>query len=182
MVNTTTKILELVKTDRTINLIEISKKLKVSPGTVSYHMAKAIKVGYLYPGMPRLLTQKGCNYLAQLKPPLKIWIPLLPPGINQTYRIGNGHMYKSREANDWAADAAMVIGSAAVDWVDESEYYEICIELHNDRHDVDAPIKLVIDTVAAKLGFNDNRIMKQCSEKKMSNEKGIMIELRPYVL
>lgn len=111
---------------------------------------------------------------------LKIWIPLLPPGINETYKIGNGHLYKSEKAKSWENDAALIIGSEAQDWMDDSEFYEIDIILQNTRTDVDASIKLMIDVLSNKLGFNDNRILRQCSEKVKSDEKGVFIILRNY--
>lgn len=112
---------------------------------------------------------------------LKIWIPILPPGLNQTYKTGKGHFYKSEEAKSWENDAALIIGSEAGDWVDDSEFYEINLTLQNSRHDVDAYTKLVTDCLCHKIGINDNRILKQCSEKIISDKKGIWIELKPYV-
>lgn|SRR3990167_2748166 len=110
---------------------------------------------------------------------LLIWIPLLPPGINETYLIGNKHFYKSEKAKRWEEDAAYIIGSEAQEWEDKSEWYGINITLCNSNYDVDSSIKIVIDTISRKLGFNDKRILKQCSEKVKSDEKGIMIELYP---
>jgi Holliday junction resolvase RusA-like endonuclease len=112
---------------------------------------------------------------------LKIFLPNLPPGINQTYLIGNKHLYKSEKARDWENQASLIIGSEAAvqDWVDDSDFYEVDIKLQNSNHDVDAYTKLVIDCLTQKLGFNDNRILKQCSEKIKADEKGVWIELKP---
>lgn len=111
---------------------------------------------------------------------LKVFLPILPPGINQTYLIGNKHLYKSEAARNWEAQAALIIGSEAASqgWEDDSDFYEIEIKLQNSNHDVDASVKLVIDCLTQKLGFDDKRILKQCSEKIQSNEKGILIELK----
>lgn len=115
-----------------------------------------------------------------------IFIPLNPPGLNGTYQIssasGKAHMFKSSEANLWATQAALLIGAKAgeVDWKDDSQFYEISIKFTNLRQDSDAPIKLIIDTLSQKLGFNDKRIMKQCSEKVEGEIKGVLIELKPY--
>lgn len=117
---------------------------------------------------------------------LRIWIPLLPPGINASYGVGNrkgkADMYKTNEALIWQRGAALIIGSEAArqNWADDSKYYEIVIKFSNWNMDADGPIKLVIDTVATKLGFNDKRILKQSSEKIKSEEKGVWIELKPY--
>lgn len=112
---------------------------------------------------------------------LKVWVPILPPGINRTYLIGNKHLYKSEVARDWETSAALVIGSEAAsqEWLDDSSFYEVNIQLHNSNHDVDAHQKLIIDCLTQKLGFNDNRILKQCSEKIKSDKKGVLIELKP---
>lgn len=118
---------------------------------------------------------------------LKIFVPLLPPGLNQSYGIGKtdedkGFLYKTSPASQWAEQAALIIGSEAgiQEWVDDAEYYEIIIKFSNFRQDVDAPLKLVIDTISQKLGFNDKRIMKQCSEKVKLDVPGVQIELNPY--
>lgn len=119
---------------------------------------------------------------------LKVWIPVCPPGLNETYIIGKnrktgkGWLYKSEEANDWSAKAALIVGFEAAQqgWADESRYYEISIKFSNFRQDVDASVKLVIDVVSQKLGFNDKRIMKQCSEKVKLHEEGVLIELKHY--
>lgn len=115
---------------------------------------------------------------------LRIWVPILPPGINQSYgvvnRQGKGDMYKTQDALIWQAGAALIIGSEAAqqNWMDDSKFYEIKITLYNSRHDVDANLKIVLDTVAEKLGFNDKKIVEQSSKKIQSNEKGILIELK----
>lgn len=114
---------------------------------------------------------------------LKIWIPLLPPSLNETYgvvnRAGKGDLYKNESALIWQTGAALIIGSEAAqqNWVDDSKFYGIKVTLQNSRTDVDASIKLIIDTIATKLGFNDNRILEQSSRKIKSEEKGVWVEL-----
>lgn len=114
-----------------------------------------------------------------------IHIPLDPPGINDTYKIssksGKAEMYKSAEANLWSAQAALLIGAKAGEsnWVDDSQHYELSIIFTNWRLDIDAPIKLVVDCLSQKLGFNDNRITKLTIEKNKSIGKGVYLELKP---
>ena len=115
---------------------------------------------------------------------LSIFIPLLPPGINQTYGIkidkaGKPSMYKRPKAITWSVDASLIIGAKAAEVDFEfSKYYEIYIEFNNWRMDVDAPIKLIIDTVSQKLGFDDKYILKQTSVKKKGGEKSVLIVLK----
>ncbi len=111
-----------------------------------------------------------------------VFIPVFSPGLNKTYKTGKGRFYKAKEIKEWQAQAALIIGSAAAEqeWKDDSEYYEIIIEFNNFRQDFDAPIKLITDTVALKLGFNDKRIMKGSIEKKVSEQDGVLIKLLPY--
>ena len=113
---------------------------------------------------------------------LIVFIPMLPPGLNQTYKTGKGNFYKSSEAKEWQAQAALLIGAEAghQNWVDDSKFYEVELTIQNSRHDTDAFIKLVIDTLAQKLGFDDKRIKKITSEKIVSKEKGITIRLTHY--
>lgn len=113
---------------------------------------------------------------------LTVKINSCPPGINSTYGIKKGSkgLYKEDEATNWATKASYVIGSAAGNqgWEDQSKYYSIEIIFSHPRLDVDAPIKLVIDTVAQKLGFNDFRISKQYSEVIRSENESVTIILR----
>lgn len=114
---------------------------------------------------------------------LKITIESCPPGINATYKVNpNSHrkVYKDEQATAWAAGAALVIGAAAAkqDWKDDCEFYEVEVIFHHPRLDVDAPIKLIYDTLSQKLGFNDGRIIKQGSEKVIDDCEQVVIILR----
>ncbi len=111
-----------------------------------------------------------------------VFIPVLPPGINATYKTTKqGGFYKSKAAKEWQAKAALIIGSQAaeLDWKHESSHYSIEIFLYEWHGDVDACVKLVIDTVSQKLGFDDKLIVKQCSEKieNKYQSKGIYVYL-----
>ena len=113
---------------------------------------------------------------------MDIFIPLNPPGINQTYGYGQGRVYMTDVARSWSEGAAFIVGSEAgmQNWEDIFDYYQIFIKFNNWNLDVDAPIKLVIDTVTRKLGFDDKRILRQCSEKINSGEKGVWVTLENY--
>jgi Holliday junction resolvase RusA-like endonuclease len=114
------------------------------------------------------------------------FIPISPPGINETYKItsqGGVRMYKVTEANDWSAHAALIIGSEAAiqdfELTQEREW-EIRILFSNWRQDVDAPVKLVIDTVAIKLGVDDRCFIEQSSKLLdwAANIQGVLIKIR----
>jgi Holliday junction resolvase RusA-like endonuclease len=111
----------------------------------------------------------------------EVFIPLLPPSINELYNYGKGNVYVSEKATDWAIDAALIIGSAAgtIGWEDTSEYYEIEMWFSNFRMDADAPVKWAIDVLTRKLGFDDKRIIRQCSEKCKLESEGVLIKLIP---
>lgn len=114
------------------------------------------------------------------------FIPNLPPGLNQTYGVtsvgGKARMYKNPVALQWAEKASLVIGAKAgeIDWKDDSKEYEIIIQFNNWRMDTDGPVKLVQDTLATKLGFNDKKITKQSSERTKGGVPGVLIILKPY--
>lgn len=112
---------------------------------------------------------------------LEIFIPLLPPGINRDYGIGrHGKIYKTNEAKAWSSSAALLIGAKAgqIGWEDHGGEFEIEIVCSQMSHDVDSPIKLIIDTVSLKLGFDDKRVRAQSSRREDLGDKGIMIILR----
>lgn len=109
----------------------------------------------------------------------EIYIKENPPGINKTYKISNSRMYKDDVAVKWQYDTALQIGAKAGtdNWTDKYKHYAIYIQFGNCKQDVDAPIKLVIDTLTQKLGFDDSRIIKQCSHKILGGKNGVIISL-----
>lgn len=97
--------------------------------------------------------------------PFSFVIPVCPPGINSTYRYGKGKVYLSDEAQAWKTGAALVIGAAAgrANWKDMGGQYKLTILFSRGERrsiDEDAPVKLIQDTVCAKLMHDqkDDRI------------------------
>lgn len=117
---------------------------------------------------------------------LTVKIDSCPPGVNATYGIkgnrgkGQKGLFKTDEATSWQEGAALVIGSAAAmqDWKDDSKYYSIEIIFHHPRLDADAPLKIIVDTVAQKLGFNDFRISEQHIKRVIDENELVTIILR----
>lgn len=129
---------------------------------------------------------------------LCVQIDALPPGINSQYGVGRGRapspllasivqddrkprVYLTAQAEDWAEKAALVIGAEAgvAGWELESINYGVLIIFSGSRMDVDAPVKLVIDTLTRKLGFDDRYITEQASIRLDSKEKRMLIVLYP---
>jgi len=111
---------------------------------------------------------------------MKLYYEIHPPGINATYKVTGSRMYKSDIAVDWQTSAALAIGSKAgeIDWKDSHDYYGINIYTANKNMDVDATVKLVIDTIAQKLDFNDKRITEIHVYKELDKDyEGIFLEL-----
>ncbi len=115
---------------------------------------------------------------------LVIFIPVSPPGINQQYKIGRragrASFYMSQRSREWADKAALIIGSEASrqGWLSAFSHYRIKISLAKTyRFDLDAPIKLVIDTISRKLGFNDKCVDLIICERAASLEEGVQILL-----
>lgn len=89
-------------------------------------------------------------------------IPFLPTSTNALYKWGKGHMYKTQAAKDWAKDAALLIGAANTvgDWSDYWLVVTLDVCLPNPaRRDIDNCAKLALDTLAAKLGFDDRYVI-----------------------
>lgn len=115
-------------------------------------------------------------------PVLDVDIPLEPPGINQTYKItcvsGKARMYKSKKAKTWATDAALIIGSGGRDFTfNIKSDYLVKIDFAAKGYDVDAPVKLILDTLCQKLGFNDKYIDELHIKKNNSIAIGIRVRL-----
>lgn len=123
-------------------------------------------------------------------PHIKIWIPIVPPGVNQTYGVNcksKQKVYKTPAAKQWENDAIMPIRSAAnsndfrID--PKNDRLNISILMLGSGHDVDAPIKMIIDTVARVLGFDDKIVMHVSSDIDRSYpERGVLIEIEKEIL
>ena len=116
---------------------------------------------------------------------MRIDIPGSIVGVNQTYKRGKNSFYKSTEAKNWQLGASHIIGSISgvTGWEDNSDFYQLII-IHKSQHDIDAPVKLAIDTLCLKLGFNDKRILDLHLTKVMGNEieEGLTMILLPITL
>lgn len=120
---------------------------------------------------------------------LSVYIPILPPGINATYKVSpfsGKKIYKNATAVKWAEGAAHLIRNASSlqEWTDNCETYDLYMEIWGWRGDVDSHIKLVQDTVCQSLGFDDKRIRSVCSRKMdgAQSQPGISIKLNGYGL
>lgn len=123
----------------------------------------------------------------------KVWIPIVPPGFNQMYGVTTykdeetgkikARMYKKKVAYDWIEAATMPIRTAAnyVGFIIDPYKDRIIIRfwVYNARKDVDAPVKLVQDTIAKVLGFDDKIVIDVHPRKLKDKTKdaGIFIEV-----
>lgn len=123
----------------------------------------------------------------------QVQIPTTPPGINQTYKVSQkwgvdkkgkkvkkAFMYKDSSALEWAQGAALIIGAEA--GVQDFQFnikskYKIQIDFASKGYDVDAPLKLILDTLCQKLGFDDKHISETTIKKSTELEEGIIIKL-----
>lgn len=123
-------------------------------------------------------------------PHIKIWIPIVPPGINATYGVNcksRQKVYKTKEAKQWEKDAIMPIRSAAnsVGFVvdPKKDKLIISIVMQGSGHDVDAPIKMIVDTVARTLCFDDKIVTNvHSSIDREHPERGVLIEVEKEIL
>lgn len=114
-----------------------------------------------------------------------VFIPIAVPGINTQYRRGlHGKVFKAKPHKLWAKQAALIIGARAgeLGWRDEGSQYDIEITVFNSRLDADAPVKLIIDTVTQKLGFDDSRIRNVNIGKWTGGKDGVKVVLGPVAL
>lgn len=123
----------------------------------------------------------------------QVQIPTTPPGINQTYKVSQkwgfdkkgkkvkkAFMYKDASALEWAKGAALIIGAEA--GVQNFQFnikskYKVEFDFAAKGYDVDAPLKLILDTLCQKLGFNDKYISETTIRKSSKVQEGIIIKL-----
>jgi hypothetical protein len=114
----------------------------------------------------------------------KVFIPVMPPGINETYGVNcksKRKVYKTPVAKQWQVDAIMPIRTAAniaEFFIDKDDKLSIYITIFGSKYDVDAPIKLIIDTIADTLDFNDKIVSNVESRIIRQTERdGVMIDV-----
>jgi len=120
---------------------------------------------------------------------LNIFIPGKCPGFNDTYKVGKGRggkcrMYIAPKVKEWINKASLIVGAAAAEqeWGFKECLYEFELRFSNQKQDVDAPLKLLIDMVTRKLGFDDKYIKKATIDRLSKEESdmiGIWITLKP---
>ena len=114
----------------------------------------------------------------------EVWIPALPISTNCAYKIRRSRMYISAEGKHWAEKAALIIGAKHGRNPQEWRNKELRVSLvFFDNHplcwDVDGRIKITLDTLASKLGFDDRYIM-ELDAKKQKGPEGVLIRLEEY--
>lgn len=123
-------------------------------------------------------------------PSIRIWIPIVPPGVNATYGVNcksKQKVYKTPQAKQWEKAAIMPIRAAAnsVGFVvnPKNDRLIISIIIQGSKHDVDAPIKMIVDTVARTLGFDDKIVTNvHSSIDRENSERGVLIEIEKEIL
>ncbi|MHC4463684.1 MAG: hypothetical protein ACYS30_19970 [Planctomycetota bacterium] len=136
--------------------------------------------------MPRRTDANQQQQMDELRQ-LYILLPIVPPSINATYKYGKGRVYLSDAATSWSEQAALMIGCEAgrQRWRDNGSTYRLDVVFSRGKKriiDVDAPMKLIIDTVTRKLftDQDDMRIVKYSGERVLSDSEWCIVKLTPY--
>lgn len=117
---------------------------------------------------------------------IRIWIPIMPPGINATYGVncaGNKKkVYKTKEAKDWEIAAKLPILNAAnyKGFLINKDLDKLAVSIlsKGSQHDIDANVKIILDTTAKTLNFNDKIVHDlELGIKRNSPDRGVLIEL-----
>ena len=88
----------------------------------------------------------------------KIKLPL-PVGINSLYKQGRHGWYKDKKAVDWQTEALWTIKTVKIPKDKYNSVYITWFIKDKRKHDIDGPLKLLLDTlVKANLFKDDNDI------------------------
>ena len=113
---------------------------------------------------------------------LVVNIPTLPKSTNALLGITRtGHVYKTSAARAWAEQAALIIGAANQGREWSGYWLEVVFDVYMPNvawRDVDNCIKLALDTLAAKLGFDDRYVLSVSANKWWSEKRCMVIKLR----
>lgn len=97
----------------------------------------------------------------------------IPPGINATYKTGSGRFYKGEKAKQWQSDALLLLRAAGFRTGHADTVLKLDLELGGSRLDLDAPLKLAIDTIAEALGVDDRCLVRL--EIRRSDQIGLLV-------
>lgn len=94
-------------------------------------------------------------------------------------------MYISKEGNEWAEKAALIIGAKhghnPQEWKDKLLRVSFIFYAKSIlTYDVDGKIKLCLDTLSRKLQFDDRHVMELSAEKRKGPE-GVHIVLEEII-
>lgn len=82
-----------------------------------------------------------------------------PIGLNDTYKIGRGRFYMAAPARKWQQDAFILMRAAGWRPLPEGLYWlHLTATLFTVRHDIDSPVKTMLDVVASVLEVDDSSI------------------------
>jgi len=88
---------------------------------------------------------------------MTITLPL-PPSINRTYKTGNGHFYKSREAHDWETEALWEIKRQVRYPYPMLGRLSVHLTFYFERDsDIDSRIKAVLDVLQKGQAISNDR-------------------------
>lgn len=104
----------------------------------------------------------------------------LPPTTNHSYGLhrdkqGRARMHSTVEKKAWQEAAILRIQAGRAqphqDWTDRSLLVLLTFYCVNRNRDIDGGVKIVLDALAAALGFNDREIMMLMVQKCLVLEK-----------
>ena len=112
-------------------------------------------------------------------------IPLLPVSMNKLYAINyrTKQVYMTPEARQFKSQAKLFISSFATTKTDK---LSLKLDIHTDwyfkngnpkRSDIQNLIKVVVDMLSERLGFDDSQIWSFSANKIQSNENFCWLEL-----
>lgn len=107
-----------------------------------------------------------------------------PPGVNRLWRyarIGAGvRVYKTVAAREWENEAMLALRAAGVRALPPGAWWlALSCALHTCRLDADAPLKIVLDVVAAALAVDDRHVGSLAAQKIPVHHRGDQrLELR----
>jgi Holliday junction resolvase RusA-like endonuclease len=112
-------------------------------------------------------------------------IPLLPPSMNKLYAINyrTRSVYMTPEAREFKTKMKLFITSMPID---STKKLSLKLDVHTDwyfkngkpkKSDIQNLIKVVVDALSERLGFDDSLIWSFTANKVQSNESFIWLEL-----
>ena len=103
----------------------------------------------------------------------------LPVPVNEAYKVGRGHLYKSKEAKEWEEEAGykLLAQNKGKTMLEGSVYVGLSFFFPDSMKDIDGGIKPVLDLLQRLRVYKNDRQVDHLNVQKFLDKKNPRLEV-----